>query len=864
MCHAKIMICGAAKAGKTSFTRFLRNKKFEKEYESTPVGDTRQVLIKQNKKFEKENISTPVDDVLSKHKFNICETGWTDLNEQLQCQEIIQRMLSKLNKQNVESDSESNTEYETDDDNQPPNNSTNKPVNIPANQPVNKSAGNQPANNQTLLNLFNTQSQTEFEVSVSDEHQENISSKKESNTKHETVDSERNMTNIDYVNIPKEILEGQHDKKLEMWDMLTLLDTGGQPELINMLPAINISTTVSFLVFNLSKGDKCLEQLVVAQSSKKGYKRHKKNYTILYLLKCLLSFIKMSARNEIQHPNIKFKKCCHKSSVFFIGTHADKLAKRLLRNEVIKLQKDRNKEEWKYKINTIKEPSIEDEDQGPHELNLLLNNLVELLKNQKVELLNDEDVKSLNLEDIEALNDEDVESIRYALKNSFDNTVNAINKQIKELACEIKPGKKISIWNLSKKNFIAVDNTSSGKPQDENHAANLLREKIFKEVRKTQCEIPIVWFILELQLCQEKEVVISLDQVKLLSDKIMPEGQKIDKPYIRGILKFFHALGTLMYFDEVDGMNDYVITKPQWLFNTLTDLVNCTVDNDDNIMDDTVLSAFKCRGILSDELLDSVKLSIDDKISLNIDTNSDQDDAKRKRKLFLELLKHLKIVAPTDCLHVGEHKDENNPCYFMPSVLPTCSYINDSKRILPEDEFGKQVFYKHSEECFVEPLLIEFTYGTIPRGFLCFLAVQILQQNTHWTYYKRENYNQFDNFITFRKHTYQYFAIIDRISYLELQVRIKGKDKSSSNVYFEIQNAVTSALKNICDDFNSQFTDLRYGFLCKKCPGAPVHLALLSKDKPFPEDISQDHSAQCECQGTKLEDEHKIWLKVTS
>ena len=55
------------------------------------------------------------------------------------------------------------------------------------------------------------------------------------------------------------------------WDLFTLLDTGGQPEFINMLPAINSSTAITFVVLNISSGKQCLHDSVIAQYKCEGY-----------------------------------------------------------------------------------------------------------------------------------------------------------------------------------------------------------------------------------------------------------------------------------------------------------------------------------------------------------------------------------------------------------------------------------------------------------------------------------------------------------------------------------------------------------------------------------------------------------------
>ena len=836
--HAKVMVCGAAKAGKTHFTHFLRKKKYE-GYRSTGVSETKQVVVKQ----------------LEKQKINICGTEWTDLDKKLEHQEVIERLLSKLNMEEVEPDSKSNNESDTKsnaklnetNDSQPPNVPTSQPAYQLVNKPDNQLINKQPSNNQNLSNILSL-TKPSPEEGIDNEHKVEIFSTSDTTMQHEmVVDSEKNMTNTEYVTIRKNVLAGKHDKTLEKWDMITLLDTGGQPELMNMLPSVNTSAAVNFIVFDLSIGSKddlsngisCLKEYVEAQSSKEGYTKRKLNYTYLDLLKCLLSFTKISARKKILYPELSSfninKKCYDKSGVCFIGTHADELIRNLFKSEIERMQ---NQE---IEINESDRENDQDNvDFFSKEFNLLLEGLVrdevdESLDNDKVKLL---------------------------VKKRFNNYVNDVNQEIRVLIDQIEQDKTFGIWNAGGKNLFVVDNTTAGQPQDDKHVAEKIRSEIFKTVKETWYEIPVAWFVLQLQLSYEEDVFIPLGGVKALCDKIMPKGQEIKKSVIRDILRFFHTLGTLMYFGKEVG--DFVITNPQWLFDALTEIVDC-------ICSDTIhknleaVNAFKYRGILSDDLLDGIDHLAINKICLSTNTNSD-DCKKEKRELFLKLLEHLKIIAPwpTD---IGQSKDEKNQCYFMPSILPNCKLINDMDKILPESEFGKPVSLK--EDGIVEPLLIKFTYGTIPRGFLCFLAVTLLKKQENWALYpsKDRDLHQFSNLIKLRVGIFEYLALIDRTFYLELQVRVNHEDvdKNPCNICFEIQEAVTSALQDICKDFNSQFNDLRYGFLCRKCLQNPEnHLTVLFKDKPISEYIPDNHCAGCDKKATKLQDKHDVWFKVCS
>ena len=77
--HAKVLFCGAAKAGKTSFSHLLRNKEHDTDYKSTPAGDVQQVLVSD--------------------KVNVVGTNWISLDSKLETQQITNRLIAKLQNQ---------------------------------------------------------------------------------------------------------------------------------------------------------------------------------------------------------------------------------------------------------------------------------------------------------------------------------------------------------------------------------------------------------------------------------------------------------------------------------------------------------------------------------------------------------------------------------------------------------------------------------------------------------------------------------------------------------------------------------------------------------------------------------------------
>ena len=218
---------------------------------------------------------------------------------------------------------------------------------------------------------------------------------------------------------------------------------------------------------------------------------------------------------------------------------------------------------------------------------------------------------------------------------------------------------------------------------------------------------------------------------------------------------------------------------------------------------------------------------------------------------FVKLLVHLKIIAP-----IMDNE------YFMPTTLPICN----EEIIFTETEYGKPSAFAVDGQCVhseVEPLLIEFCFGTIPRGFFGFLIVQLLQDNpeTFELYGNNDRtLRRCADLITFYMKPCYYVSLHDRISYLELQVRVKGNEPSC---HYKVLTVVSEALKKVCDEFSWQFSDCRFGFVCRQHAADPLddHLTLLSPTQPIPDEMPK--YAFCKnLQTTRLTSAHNIWFEV--
>ena len=111
----------------------------------------------------------------------------------------------------------------------------------------------------------------------------------------------------------------------DVWDVINFLDTGGQPEFINILPAVSSSIALTFIVFNLSKS---LDSLVHVQHSINGELSFKPYYldcTNLEFIKQLIvssENININSTPLLQLKSIQRKETENNPKICYVGTHA--------------------------------------------------------------------------------------------------------------------------------------------------------------------------------------------------------------------------------------------------------------------------------------------------------------------------------------------------------------------------------------------------------------------------------------------------------------------------------------------------------------------------------------------------------------
>ena len=501
----------------------------------------------------------------------------------------------------------------------------------------------------------------------------------------------------------------------DVWNIITFIDTGGQPQFISMLPAVNNTAMITFVVHKMEGGAESLHNKVtVAHGNKHGehsFMPYSTGQTNLDLIKSLMSFT-----NNIFSKNIPFldKVCCKMGNsttcLSFIGTHSDK---------------------------TTKE----------------------------------------NISETDKII-----------------TTTVLDAQLNHVWMDL-------IANCTC--LIPINNTTSGQENEDRNAA-IIRNKLNQLLEEQSVyEVPIVWVLLELEIrkvCNSRNCsfIAYSEIIELCKEKQLSS----DEEFIKNGLRFHHLFGVLLYFEEVEGMNNLVITDHQWLFDNLSKIVCHQYHNFSNPL---VRTDFMHKGIFHKSLLDKVDLGTEGIKMLRIRETFDLKIA------FLHLLNHLKIVAPL--------KETKESCtFFMPSLLSTCNFHTNEQKFL--EKYGTSNSRNNSGPYIVKPLLIQFTkssmpdvHGTFPRGVFCCLAVQLLDKNPNWRLqWSRHEEIVFDNLITFSTETGHFITLKDKILFLEIQVRHnKSVDASTC---CDIFNILCHSLSSIGQKLQFYDFKLVFGFAC--------------------------------------------------
>ena len=278
----KIIVAGSGAAGKTNFINLLMRKEFELDHHSTTAVHTNHAVSFQMATFQE---SSTVDS----------EVTWVELDTEFEVSYLQSLLLPKTLPKSKLPVPHAGTVEKKDA-------VTLGPLSTPVRLQYHS---RMPKQQQPILKWFTGL----FVRSVTDS---NLST-------FDSILSKKSSQSSASIRKPNEVV-----------NIITLLDTGGQPEYIHLFPTININPTVTFVVHNLCKG---LDDQVLVEYSQHGkhmFTPYYLSYSNLDMIKFLMSAVNDSVeRHTFNASDLQLAvtpSSDDKSYICMVGTHADKVS----------------------------------------------------------------------------------------------------------------------------------------------------------------------------------------------------------------------------------------------------------------------------------------------------------------------------------------------------------------------------------------------------------------------------------------------------------------------------------------------------------------------------------------------------------
>ena len=334
--YGKVLFCGAAAAGKSNFLHLLMKEDFQSLHISTEVLKPQQVTI-------------AMKAVISSSEGEVEFTKMSINEEILQLESYLpkkyaaplQKSFLKVPTQDKPSADNLAKEYTT----------STPPPQESFLQEDKKSADNLPKRYISSTTVIPPQKKLQRQLTY------RSSSRFRTLLKSKTVKVNNSKLALATVESTKKL---DYKEVGAVWDILTFMDTGGQPQFISMLPAVNSFAMVTFIIHKMKAGGQnSLNKIVEVQyGNEKGktfYKLHPQRYTYLQLIETLFSYasnILLPDTTFLDKVKTESKEYEKTRSIVLAGTHSGD--EQLSENDIAAIDEELAKTVQKSGIDYIK------------------------------------------------------------------------------------------------------------------------------------------------------------------------------------------------------------------------------------------------------------------------------------------------------------------------------------------------------------------------------------------------------------------------------------------------------------------------------------------------------------------------------
>ena len=393
---------------------------------------------------------------------------------------------------------------------------------------------------------------------------------------------------------------------------------------------------------------------------------------------------------------------------------------------------------------------------------------------------------------------------------------------------------------------VIVDNTTSGQGEAEDPSLQALREAVVRFTEeKLVLKTPLSWILFRkiIQFLSQKYDVIPLENAHIIGAacKIPPE----DVPHA---LMFYHELGVLLFYPQIDGMKDKIVINPKYIVDALGEIFPIR-ENSDVGRYHKEWKLFHDCGILVQPLYVALWKKYKEVSSKNI----------------IEMLIHFRIAVE---VKTDKYSPSSSKQYFMPLALKS-TQVNSSSITLPSDSNQ------------AAPLHITFNSGFVPPGFFTRFVVLLANVNKMELCFEKDVHR---NHVTFRyqdpnSNSIEHIIVTDCHDVIQINVQHHHSDLDSISFTKTCQDIcvllektakkVEKVLKKCASGWTVDNKPTRYIFMhkfkyvCTSCPTTTSpHYIKLPPTNP-----TQDSLVFCDKNTSDyrvLTELEKVWFKDTS
>ena len=319
--------------------------------------------------------------------------------------------------------------------------------------------------------------------------------------------------------------------------------------------------------------------------------------------------------------------------------------------------------------------------------------------------------------------------------------------------------------------FIPIDNYS-GSDEEIKQLQMFVRQVIMD--RFDPVELPSSWLLFHLILRHRYEK--SPGVCKLADCRALAKGCGLEEDDVPQVLRYIHQrLGTILFYEEVEGLNELVICDPNLLFENISNLVAVSFGGDKDRHD--VTAGIRKTGEIPSKVIERIM--------------TQRSSSLLTKEHIFELLKHFKILT--------ELRSDDGITYFMPCLLYPDYSLTFSHEVL--------------QALCIPPLLVRFDSNYIPIGVFSALVVKLLQSS-----WEADRNSRYRNHILFNTNGLFPVELIVYPDFLEFRISIEDYEDKPKEIHqfcMKVRIAVVNALTSVLElHEHTKKTKFQLGFYC--------------------------------------------------